>query len=140
MGLSARWAGGWPRPRQVPGEGGNGGPVTLGRTGRRLARLSRGGAEDDRGPLLTLSSLRVRSLGGRPAGATPGEGLSLRGARGAGSRRCQELRALGLDRTGRERALRPGYKSSLFSVIALAREQVPWRHLEPEMSIDLLRL
>lgn len=42
MGLSARWAGGWPRPRQVPGEGGNGGPVTLGRTGRRLARLSRG--------------------------------------------------------------------------------------------------
>lgn len=104
-----------------------------------LDEIEQGGAEDDRGPLLALSSLRVRSPGGRPAGATPGEGLSP-GGQGCRQPQVSGAPALGLDRTGRERALRPGYNSSLFSVIALAREQVPWRHLEPEMSIDLLRL
>lgn len=89
------------------------------------------------GPLQALSSCGCGAQGGdlwelRQAGVSPG-------ARGAGSRRCQELRRLALIER-EERALRPGYNSSLFSVIALAREQVPWRHLEPEMSIDLLRL
>lgn len=42
---------------------------------------------------------------GRPAAATPGEGVSLGGGgarKGSGSRRCQELLCLALIRTGRE--------------------------------------
>lgn len=136
MGLSARWAG--VATAQTGAWGGrHGGPVTLGRADRCLTRLGRG-RRGWCGATASPEQLRVRSPGGRPAGATPGGGLSP-GARGAGSRRCQELRRLALIER-EERALRPGYNSSLFSVIALAREQVPWRHLEPEMSIDLLRL